>query len=292
MSKKEIDAHTGTETTGHEWDGIKELNTPLPRWWLYIWYATMVWSVVYWVLMPAWPGLPGAYGATPGVRGQSERLNVAADMDKLHAERNENAKQLLSASLDEIKGDPELLQFAMAMGESAFGDNCSTCHGAGGRGAKGYPVLADDVWLWGGTMDDIQFTLTHGIRSTSDETRYNMMPVYGGEMGFMSDEEISDLTQYVLDLSGREADPAAVQRASEAFVDNCAACHGEDGKGIQELGGPNLTDVDWLYDGSPEGVYAQIYNPRNSIMPAWQDRLDESTIKALAVYVHGLGGGE
>ena len=291
-TNKEIDAHSGTETTGHEWDGIKELNTPLPRWWLYIFYASIIWSVVYWVLMPAWPGLPGSGGATQGVRGHSDRVLVAEAMTQLDADRAENAKALLTASLEEIESSPELLQFATAMGESQFGDNCATCHGAGGRGAVGYPVLADDVWIWGGTLEDIEFTLTHGIRSTSDDTRFNEMPAYGGELGFMSDEQVSDLTQYVLNLSGQEADAAAVARATTDWVDNCTACHGDNGEGVQELGGPDLTDADWLYESTAEGIYAQIYSPRNSIMPAWQDRLDESTIKALAVYVHGLGGGE
>ena len=292
-NNKEIDVHTGTETTGHEWDGIKELNTPLPRWWLYIFYATVVWSVIYWVLMPAWPGLPGADGATRGVREHSDRLLVAQDVADLRSERQENAKALLTASLEEIERDPNLLQFAMAMGESSFGDNCATCHGAGGRGAVGYPVLADDIWLWGGSLEDIQFTIAHGIRSeASDETRFNDMPAYGGEFGFLSNDEIRDLTQYVLNFSGRAEDQTAVQRASENWEFNCASCHAEDGTGIQEMGGPNLTDQDWLYDDSPDGIYRQIHSPRNSIMPAWKDRLDEPTIKALAVYVHTLSGGE
>ena len=288
---KEIDAHSGTETTGHEWDGIKELNTPLPRWWLYIWYATILWSIVYWVFMPAWPGLPGAEGNTPGLRNHSDRALVAEAVDELRSERSAKAQILLGATLEEIETDNDLGQFAREMGESVFGDNCATCHGAGGRGFKGYPALGDDVWLWGGTLDDIQHTITYGIRSAHDETRYSEMPAYG-KLGFLTQDEINDLTQYVLNLSGQESDQAAVTRAQPVFERECTACHGVDGTGDRMVGAPNLTDSEWLYGSTPAEITNTIYNARNSVMPAWNERMDEATIKAVAVYVHSLGGGE
>ncbi len=288
---KEIDAHSGTETTGHEWDGIKELNTPLPRWWLIVWYASIIIAVVYMVLMPAIPGLPGMKGATPGLLGYSDRDAVGEEMTLLRAERAVTGNRLLAASLQEIENDPELLQFARVAGESAFGDNCATCHGRGGAGAKGYPVLADNVWLWGGTLEDIEYTITHGIRNQNPDSRFSLMPYFGRD-GILKPAEIEDLVQYVTTLSGREADLAAAGRGQVLFAAQCVSCHGEDGKGMRSVGSPDLTDADWLYGGSEREIYESIYNPRNSMMPVWSERLDEATIKALAVYVYNLGGGE
>lgn len=288
----DIDEHSGTETTGHEWDGIKELNTPLPRWWLITWYVTIAWAIVYMILMPAIPALPGLGTNTPGVRGQSDRVNVAQSIDRLHTARQTDAAKLLGASLQEIETDRDLQQFAMAMGESAFGDNCATCHGAGGRGAKGYPVLADDVWLWTGTLDGIEYTLRHGIRHSEDpETRFSEMPAFG-QMGMLDRHQINDVVEYVLSLSAEEFDAEAAARGAETFELQCASCHGSDAKGMRDVGAPDLTDADWLYGGDRDTIYATVFNARNSHMPAWGDRLDDATIKALAVYVHSLGGGE
>ncbi|MBR9808593.1 MAG: cytochrome-c oxidase, cbb3-type subunit III [Alphaproteobacteria bacterium] len=289
---KDIDTHSGTETTGHSWDGIKELNTPLPRWWLIVWYATIVWAIIYMIMMPAIPALPGMGTNTPGLRNQSDRDNVAVAVQELRQKRADSSAILLGASLEQIETDRELQQFALAMGDSVFGDNCATCHGSGGRGAKGYPALADDVWLWDGTLDGIQYTITHGIRDPENlDTRFSMMPRFGRD-GLLEAGQIDDLVEYVVDLSGREADGAAVQRAAPIFVQQCATCHGEDGKGTRDVGAPNLTDADWLYGGNREDIYNTIYNARNSHMPAWEGRLDDASIKALAVYVHSLGGGE
>lgn len=291
--KPDIDQLSGVETTGHAWDGIKELNNPLPRWWLYIFYATMIWAVVYMVFMPAIPALPGTgMTNTPGLRGHSDRALVAGEVSKLEAERAAASAQLLTASLEQIETDLNLQQFALAMGESAFGDNCATCHGAGGRGAKGYPMLADDVWLWDGTLDGIETTLRHGIRHYEDpDTRRNAMPAFGRD-GLLTAKEIDDLVQYVVHVSGRSADMAAVNRAAPVFAQQCVSCHGSDAKGNRELGAPNLTDAEWLFGGEPRDIQQTIYSARNAHMPAWQGRLDDATIKALAVYVHALGGGE
>lgn len=291
-SNKIIDEQTGVETTDHVWDGIRELNNPLPRWWLIIWYITVAWAVIYMVLMPAIPALPGFGTNTLGVRGQSDRANVAAEVQALKNARIENGTRLLNASLEEIQVDRDLQQFALAMGQSAFGDNCATCHGAGGRGVKGYPSLADDVWLWDGTLDGIEQTLRYGIRHEDNpKTRFSAMPSFGRDE-LLSDANIADLTEYVFDLSGREADAKAVARAEPIFQIQCASCHTASGKGNRDFGAPNLTDNEWLYGNSRRDITNTIYNARNSHMPAWEDRLDDATIKALSVYVHSLGGGE
>ena len=291
--KRDIDDASGVETTGHSWDGIKELNNPLPRWWLYVFYASIVWAIGYMMFMPAIPALPGTgMTNTLGLRGHSDRAQVAEQVQELHTERSAAASRLVTASLSEIETDMSLQQFALAMGESAFGDNCATCHGAGGRGAKGDPMLADDIWLWDGTLDGIEYTLRHGIRHNEDpDTRRSSMPAFGRD-GLLTPREIDDLVHYVVDLSGREADPAAVTRAAPIYATQCVSCHGADGKGNRQLGAPNLTDHEWLFGGEPRDIQQTIYSARNAHMPAWQGRLDDPTIKALAVYVHSLGGGE
>ena len=289
---KDIDEHSGIETTGHSWDGIKELNNPLPRWWLYIWYGTIAWAVIYMIMMPAIPALPGLGTNTTGIRNHSDRDLVAAAVQDLKDARVTQSASLLDASLEEIETNRELQQFALAMGESLFGDNCATCHGAGGRGAIGYPILADDVWLWDGTLDGIEYTLRHGIRHDSDpNTRFSLMPSFGRD-GLLPTEQIDGLTQYVLRLSGQDADNALADGVAELYQQQCSTCHGVNGQGDRLQGAPNLTDREWLYGGSEAAIYNTIYNARNSHMPAWQDRLDDASIKALAVYVHTLGGGE
>ena len=288
MSDKEIDKVTGTETTGHEWDGIKELNTPLPRWWIGIFYICIVWAVGYWILMPAWPTINGY---THGLLNHSQRDSVTAAVNQLKAARAGREKVLANASLEQIQSDPNLLQFAMAEGKAAFGDNCAGCHGSGGQGAKSYPNLNDDVWLWGGKLEDIQHTITVGVRSTSPETRQSQMPAWG-RSNILTPHQIIDLTEYVVNLSHRPADQKAVGRATKLFKDNCASCHGPEGKGQRKDGSPNLTDNEWLYGSSRDTIYDQIWNDHGGVMPTWGGRLSPATIKALAVYVHSLGGGE
>ncbi len=289
MSKrKEIDATSGTETTGHEWDGIKELNTPLPRWWLWVLYATIVWSIGYWVLYPAWPTLTGY---TAGTLNHSQRDDVARAMLALKSQREEQGRMLANATLEQIEADPNLFQFAREAGKSAFGDNCATCHGSGAQGFKGYPNLNDDVWLWGGKLDDIKKTITVGVRSTHPDTRLSMMPAFGRD-ALLETKQIDDMVEYVVSLSGGKAKADAVARSATLFKEQCASCHGEEGRGLREFGAPNLTDKEWLYGGTREQIKAQIVNGRGGVMPTWGSRLDPMTIDALAVYVHSLGGGE
>ncbi len=289
MADNEIDSHSGVETTGHEWDEIKELNNPLPRWWLIVFYATVVWSIAYWIAMPAWPGISGY---TKGLREHSERENVVAAVAALDEEREAQMTRLIKASsISEIESDPELLQFSMAAGKSLFGDNCATCHGAGGQGFPGYPSLVDDAWLWGGTLDDIQQTIHYGIRSGHSDTRFNIMQAYGRD-GLLNRDQVDDLASYVVSLSGRDADPEAIERAAPLFAQQCTTCHGADGTGDTAQGAPDLTDAIWLYGGDAVTIRQSIHNGRGGVMPYWTERLSETQITALAVYVHALGGGE
>ena len=287
-TNKDIDSHSGTETTGHEWDGIKELNTPLPRWWLTIFYACIAFAIGYWILMPAWPL---ASGYTHGLLGYHQRDAVMAEVGKLQAFRATEAGGLDKATLEQIVASPKLLQFAEAEGKSVFGDNCAPCHGSGAQGSRGFPNLNDDDWLWGGKLEDIQHTITVGVRSTSPDTRQSQMPAWGRDH-MLTPAQINDLTEYVVHLSHRPADAAAVQRATKLFADNCAPCHGPEGKGNQQFGAPNLTDNIWLYGPTRADIHDQIWNGHGGVMPTWGGRLSPDTIKALAVYVHSLGGGQ
>ncbi|WP_332654051.1 cytochrome-c oxidase, cbb3-type subunit III [Brevundimonas sp.] len=289
MSERERDEHSGVETTGHEWDGIRELDNPLPRWWLWVFYGSIVVAIVYWVLMPAWPGLKGY---TPGLMKQSDRVDVVEQLNALQVQRGRGEALLMTATLEQIEADPDLQAHALAVGQSVFGDNCATCHGAGGGGAKGYPNLRDDVWLWGGTLPEIEHTIRVGVRSAHPDTRISQMPAFGRD-GMLNNGQVSDLAEYVMALSGRQADAAAVGRARQLYADNCVACHTSTGKGDQTLGAPNLTDREWLYGSDRESIRAQIHNGRNGVMPTWEGRFSPAVIKALAVYVHvNAGGGE
>jgi len=285
---RKIDDVTGTETTGHEWDGIEELDRPLPRWWLWVFYATIVWAFGYWVLMPAWPGISGY---TKGLLGYSNRGAFMERMAAAEAEQSVFREQIRQSDLREIVEDQQLLEFARAGGESAYAINCSQCHGTGAAGGPGYPNLNDDAWLWGGALDAIYQTILYGIRADHPETRQNMMMGFLAE-GILTREQVEDVTNYVLSFSGRAEDEEAVARGEEIFSQQCVACHQEGGVGSDDLGAPALNDSIWLYGGSREAIVASIANGRAGVMPAWDDKLETLTIKQLAVYVHALGGGE
>ena len=282
-----VDAKSGRTTTGHEWDGIRELNNPLPRWWLWTFYACIVWAVAYWLVYPAWPLISSS---TNGFLGWNSRSAVEEQLSDLKALRATSSARLDAASLTEIEKSPELLALARAEGRVAFADNCAPCHGAGGGGAKGFPNLNDDDWLWGGTLPQIEATLLHGIRSGDDAGHQGNMP---GFAGVLSRPQMSDAAEYVRSLAGLvpASDPAA-QRGAPVFKANCAVCHGEDGKGKVDLGSKNLTDNIWLYGGDKATIMQTIAQGRGGVMPAWGQRLPTSTIKALTVYVHTLGGGQ
>jgi cytochrome c oxidase cbb3-type subunit III len=288
--KPDVDALTGTTTTGHVWDGIRELNTPLPRWWLWLFYATIVWSVGYWIVYPSWP-LVSSY-TTGAFRWQS-RDAVVSDLDSLKAQRGPVVGRLAAASLQQIASDPQLLEFARAQARPAFAENCAPCHGAGGAGARGYPNLNDDEWIWGGTLDEIAQTIRHGVRSGDSNARQGAaMPAFGRD-GILKRADIENVADYVRSLAGLATDPKGDLAAGrKVFIENCAVCHGEAGKGKRELGAPNVSDAIWLYGSDKAAIVDAVWNGRGGVMPAWAGRLDDGTIKALAVYVHSLGGGE
>lgn len=282
-------------TTGHQWDGIEELNNPLPRWWLWTFYLTIVWGILYTIAYPAWPLISQA---TPGILGHSTRADVAADIAAAEAQNQALTAALETEELTAISANPELQDFAVKWGASLFATNCSQCHGRGAAGvqASGYPNLLDDAWLWGGTVEDIAYTVTHGIRNEqSFDSRWSEMPVFGD---ILLDEEITSVVQYVRNISGQEHDADLAAAGETVFLDNCASCHGDDGVGMRELGAPNLTDAIWLYGGSVEKLTETVVNARFGVMPAWGEEyrgasgLTEAEIKALSLYVHQLGGGE
>ena len=283
----EVDRITGTATTGHEWDGLRELNTPLPRWWLWIFYVTIVWSIGYWIVYPSWP-LLSSYA--PGISGWHSRDAIVRDLAALKAVRGPMMDKLSTASIEDIRADTLLLDFARAQGRTAFGDNCAPCHGPGGGGIKGYPNLNDDDWLWGGKLGDIATTIRHGIRSNDAKTRLGSMPAFGRD-GMLKRDEIEASADYVRSIAGLPTDPKAdLAAGKKVFAANCASCHGDDGKGKRDVGAPNLTDQIWLYGSDRDVIVDGLWNGRGGVMPAWSSRLDDVTIKALTVYVHTLGG--
>jgi cytochrome c oxidase cbb3-type subunit 3 len=285
----ELDRVSGKTTTGHEWDGIKELNTPLPRWWVLTFYATIIWAIGYWVVYPAWPML---WSHTTGILHYSSRAEVAAELASLEKIRGDKMAVLGTASLADIEKDPALLALARARGKTVFGDNCAPCHGSGGAGAKGFPNLNDDDWLWGGSLDQIMQTIQFGARSGHTNAHEGAMLAFGKE-GVLKNDEIVTVANYVRSLSGLPTSPGYNAAAgAKIFADNCTSCHGEQGKGNQELGAPNLTDKIWLYGSDEATLVETITNGRGGVMPAWVGRLDPTTVKALAVYVHSLGGGK
>ena len=286
--KPERDEITGVDTVGHEWDGIKELNNPLPRWWVWVWVASIVWAVGYWIAMPSWPLISGY---TKGVLGYSQRATVARRIGEAQAAKAVHVDKIRKAGLEDIRKDPALLEFALAGGRSAFAVNCSQCHGAGATGSKGYPNLNDDDWLWGGTLADISATIRGGIRSGHEDTRDSAMPAFLRDE-ILNKAQIADVAEFVLSLSKRSRDPAAAKRGGVLYTENCASCHREDGRGNREFGAPNLRDAIWLHGEGRDDIVETISNSRRGVMPAWQGRLDEVTLKLLAVYVHSLGGGE
>lgn len=289
MANKRIDEPTGIETVGHEWDGIEELNNPLPRWWVWTTYMTIIFSIGYMIVYPA---LPMLKSGTEGLWGWSSRGQLAEEMKAGAALRKEASDAIAATPLEALIKDEKLMPLAIAGGAAAFKQNCVQCHGSGAAGSEGYPNLKDEDWLWGGTITDIHTTLEHGIRASDyPQTRTSLMPSFGKD-GILTPAQVGDTTAYVLSLSGKHPNDAAAQRGAASFAANCVACHGADGKGLRQFGAPNLTDAVWLYGGTPDKVSASIHKAHAGVMPGWSKKLDAVTIKMLAAYVYSLGGGE
>ena len=279
------------QTTGHSWDGIEEYDNPMPRWWVWVFYATIVWGIGYSVAYPAWPLITGA---TPGLLGASTRADVEVEIAAVDKANAAIKAKLVAADLNAIGADPELAPYAKNAGMAVFKTNCTTCHGSGAAGfaGKGYPNLLDNDWLWGGTMEDIHLTVTHGIRNTTDpDARYSQMPAFGVD-GILDETQIGQVAEHVLAISGQDHDATAAAAGATLFAENCAACHMEDGSGDRTQGAPMLTDKIWLYGGSREKIIETVTKARFGVMPNWNQRLSEDEIRAVAFYVHGLGGGE
>ncbi|AVW92931.1 cytochrome-c oxidase, cbb3-type subunit III [Celeribacter baekdonensis] len=282
MSKKDV------ETTGHSWDGIEELNNPLPRWWLMVFYACIIWAIAYSIAMPAWPGIKSA---TAGMLGWSTRAEVAKDIASFEEMNAGVNAELASADVTTIDVNSDLHNYGVNMGAAVFRANCSQCHGSGAAGNVGYPNLLDNDWLWGGTIDEVAYTIQHGVRNETDEARYSEMPRFGADE-LLEPAQIDQVVEYVLSLSGQDNDAAMATEGAVVFADNCAACHLEDGTGDIFQGAPNLTDAIWLYGGDRATIKETVTNARFGVMPAWGQRLSQAEVNAAALYVHQLGGGQ
>ncbi len=289
MSKIEIDEFSGTQTTGHDWGGIKELDTPMPRWWLWTFAICIVWAFAY---VLAYPAIPLITSNTKGFLGFSSRGELAKTMTQVKAEQQKFVTKINELSLEEIRADKELAEFAYAGGKSAFAVNCSQCHGSGASGSPGYPNLNDDNWLWGGSLKDIHTTISNGIRfEQNDDTRISVMPAFGRDE-ILDRKQIVQVAHFVLSLTKKEHDGDSAKAGAAIYAENCSACHGDKGQGDREQGAPQIGNALWLYGNDMEAIVRQITNPKHGVMPAWAGRLDNATIKQLTIYVHALGGGE
>jgi cytochrome c oxidase cbb3-type subunit III len=287
MAKKPTATRPEPDTTGHEWDGIREFNNPLPRWWLWTFYATIIWGIAYTIAYPAWPLVTSA---TSGLLGYSTRAEVAADIQRFEEANAPIEAKLASADLAAIATDPELANYTANAGRAVFRTWCAQCHGAGAAGAKGFPNLLDNDWLWGGSIEDIYTTVSHGVRNTTDaDARFSQMPAFGD---LLEGPDIDAVVNQVLAISGQEHDAALAATGATVFADNCAVCHLEDGTGDRAQGAPNLTDAIWLYGGDAAALKETVTRARFGVMPAWTGRLSEANVRAVASYVHSLGGGE
>ena len=288
-TKSKIDEPTGTPTMGHEWDGIEELDTPLPRWWLWTFYACILFAIGYVIAYPAWP-LIDSY--TTGVLGWSSRGDLSRDMAAQDVKVAPVRQAIATTTIDKLAGQPQLLQAAVEGGRAAFKVHCVQCHGSGAAGSKGYPNLNDDDWLWGGDLATIEKTIVDGIRNPDHaETRLSIMPAFGRDQ-LLTVAQVDDVVAHVRTISRQQGADVATRRGALVFAENCAVCHGPAGQGNRQLGAPNLTDGIWLYGGDTEAIHQTVWNSRQGVMPRWGDKLDTATVRMLAAYVHSLGGGE
>lgn len=285
MAVTERDPVSGQITTGHDWNGIKELNNPVPRIVIAFIVVTHLYALIAWVLLPAWP-LGQTY--TRGLLAVDQRSEVAADIARAEAEQSEWITLLATQNFETIKADPALMTQTLAAAAPLFGQNCQACHGEDGNGGPGFPKLSDDVWIWGGSAEEIATTIRVGVNSSHPDTRFAQMPAFGRD-GMLTRPQIATLSDYVLTLT-HGVRPGDTSEGGVLFQENCAACHGEDARGVADTGAPNLTDDDWQYGGDADAIRQTLINGRQGTMPAWANRFSEAQISMLALYVETLSG--
>jgi len=290
MGHFERDPHTGYLTTGHEWNGITELNTPVPKViWLFL-ISTVIFAVGYWILMPTWP-LGRTY--TKGLLGDDQHQIVAQSVKQAALARTVWTDRIEKESFADIQKDAALMDVVRKTGHTLFGDNCAVCHGRIAQGGKGYPNLTTSSWLWGGTPEAIFETIRVGINSAHPETRTSQMPAFGKD-GMLPRADIEKVIAFVRSLSPetKGLDAATVAAGKELFAANCASCHGEDAKGNTEMGAPDLTDAYWIYGGDQASLAATLWGGRQGHMPTWESRLSAIDRKILALYLVDLRSGK
>ncbi|MBY5333690.1 cytochrome-c oxidase, cbb3-type subunit III [Rhizobium leguminosarum] len=291
MAIEEVDPVTGRKTTGHIWNGIKELDTPVPRGVLLFLIITHLFAALWWILYPTWP-LGSTY--TRGLIGTGQKQAVERKIIEADASRSPWIEKIETGSFDEIRADEKLMAKVASSGHQLFGDNCAACHGRDGKGGRDFPDLTDDDWLWGGGPEKIVQTMTVGVNTTHSQSRVSQMPAFGTDE-MLNRKQVSDVAAYVYSLSNSSteaADASQIAAGREVFMASCVACHGEDAKGKQDVGAPNLTDGRWIYGGGIERIVQSIHGGRQGHMPTWDERLSPTEIKILALYVNKLGGGQ
>ncbi|NEJ72527.1 cytochrome-c oxidase, cbb3-type subunit III [Rhizobium phaseoli] len=288
MAIEEIDQITGRRTTGHIWNGIKELDTPIPRGVLLFLIVTHLFALLWWILLPAWP-LGTTY--TKGLIGGDQKQTVERKIVAAATSRVPLTTKIEKASFDEIRADGQLMSKVNSSGHQLFGDNCAACHGRDGKGGQNYPDLTDNDWLWGGEPEQIVETLTVGVNSRHSNSRVSQMPAFGADE-MLDRKQVTDVAAYVYSLSNSatsEEITGDIQAGRELFKNTCASCHGDNAKGKSDLGAPNLTDASWVYGGTLSRIVETVHGGRQGHMPTWDERLTPAEIKILALYVSGMG---
>lgn len=288
MAVNERDPHTGYLTTGHEWNGIKELNTPVPRPVYFFLIGTVLFSIGYWVLFPAWP-LGVSY--TKGLLGIDQRTTVTESLQRAALGRETWAKRIEAEDYAAIQADPALMTIVRQAGHTLFGDNCAACHGFNAKGGKGFPNLTTSSWLWGGSPEAIAETIRVGINSSHPNSRVAQMLAFGRDK-LLQRADIENVVSYVQSLSdaeiAKQVPAESLAAGKKVFAENCVSCHGDEGKGNVEMGAPDLTDKSWIYGGDGQTIFTTVWSGRQGHMPTWENRLSALDRKILALYLFDL----
>lgn len=284
LEQPERDSYTGYLTTGHQWGELKELNTPVPRVLYFFLTLTFLFSVGYWILMPAWP-LGVTY--TKGLLGIDQRKIVAASLQDEAMEHSVWSEKIQTESFSTIQSDPRLMNIVRETGHALFGNNCAACHGIDAKGGPGFPNLTTPSWLWGGKPEDIFNTIRVGINSAHPDTHVSQMPAFGRDQ-MLPRADVLKAATFVYSISHPNAkglDAKTIEAGKAVFAANCVACHGNDARGNPELGAPNLTDAFWIYGGDLETIDTTIWGGRQGHMPTWEGRLTDLDRKILTLYL-------